>query len=132
MYTSLILEKAALGQPYAIDVDERAAIPVCYAPDAARALATLATATQTPRGTYNIGTCRATARGLVDLARRAYPKAILEFHPDPALATVARATSTWQLSVDAAAQDLSWQPAFTLESMAQDLMATVGAVAPNH
>ncbi len=35
MYTSLILERAALGQEYHVDVDERAATPICYARDAA-------------------------------------------------------------------------------------------------
>ena len=44
MYTSLILEKAALGEPYEIDVDPEAGTPVLYARDAARGLAALATA----------------------------------------------------------------------------------------
>src|SRR2546425_10230266 len=39
MYTSLILERAALGEPYEIDVDPAAGTPVLYARDAARGLA---------------------------------------------------------------------------------------------
>ena len=61
MYTSQIIERAALGQPYEIDVDEGAATPICYARDAARALATLATVESAPSRVYNIGTCRASA-----------------------------------------------------------------------
>jgi nucleoside-diphosphate-sugar epimerase len=125
MYTSLILERAALGQPYAIDVGEDAATPVCYVKDAARALATLALAPSAPRRIYNIGTARASAVELVEVARRRVPDADLTFAPEPALAAVARISYHWDLSIKAAEEDLGWTPAYSLESMADDLMATV-------
>ncbi len=124
MYTSLILERAALGQPYEIDVDERAATPICYARDAARALATLATADSAPRRIYNIGTCRASAVELLATARRRYPDARIEFRPDPGMAEVGRISWDWDLSTEAAARDLGWRPGYSLETMADDLMAT--------
>jgi nucleoside-diphosphate-sugar epimerase len=127
MYTSLILERAALGQPYEIDVDEGAATPVCYVKDGAGALATLALAPMAPRRIYNIGTGRASAVELIEIARRRVPDAELRFVPDPALAAVARISFHWDLSIDAAREDLGWQPAYSLESMADDLMATVRA-----
>ena len=130
MYTSQILEKAAVGEPYAIDVDEGAATPVCYAKDAARALAALATADSAPTRIYNIGTGRASAIELVEIARRRYPDARLEFRPDPLLAPVARISWDWNLSVDAAARELGWRPAFSIETMAEDLMATVRGERP--
>lgn len=125
MYTSLILERAALGQPYSIDVDEQAAIPICYARDAARALATLATAESAPRRIYNVGTCRATALGLLEIAKRRHPEARIEFRPDPVMAAVGRSSSSWNLSTEAASEDLGWRPAYSLETMAEDLMETV-------
>jgi len=124
LYTTLILENAALGKPYIIEVDEEAATPICYARDAARALATLATADSAPRRIYNVGTCRATAVGLLELAKRKYPDAKIEFRPDPEMAAVGRISWNWELSVDAAAHDLGWRPAFSMETMAEDLMAT--------
>ncbi|MCC6629709.1 MAG: NAD(P)-dependent oxidoreductase [Chloroflexi bacterium] len=127
MYTSLILERAALGQPYAIDVGEDAATPVCYVKDAARALATLALAPSAPRRIYNIGTGRASAVDLVEIARRRVPEADLTFAPEPALAAVARISYHWDLSIKAAEEDLGWTPAYSLDSMADDLMATVRA-----
>jgi nucleoside-diphosphate-sugar epimerase len=127
LYTSLILERAALGQPYDIDVDEDAATPVCYVKDAARALATLALAPSAPRRIYNIGTARASAVELVEIARRRVPDAQLRFAPEPNLAAVARISSHWDLSIKAAEEDLGWRPAYSLESMADDLMATVRA-----
>lgn len=130
LYTTLILEKAALGQPYIIEVDDKAATPICYAKDAARALATLATADSAPRRIYNIGTCRATAVGLLEIARRRYPDARIEFRPDPEMAAVGRISWQWELSIEAAAEDLGWRPAYSLETMAEDLMATVRGERP--
>lgn len=125
MYTSLIIERAALGQPYEIDVDPEAGTPVCYAKDAARALATLATAPAAPRRIYHISTGLATAKGLIEIVRQRVPDAKLSFRPDPALAPVSRISRDWQLSIDAAERDLGWKPAYTIETMVDDLMATV-------
>lgn len=125
MYTSLILERAALGQPYEIDVDEEAATPVLYVKDGARALARLALAPEAPRRIYNIGTGRAGAAELVEIARQRVPDAQLRFTPEPNLARVGRISATWDLSIKAAAEDLDWRPAFTLAEMADDLMETV-------
>lgn len=123
MYTSLIIERAALGQPYEIDVDPEAGTPVCYAKDAARALATLATARTAPQRIYHISTGLATAQGLIEIVRRRVPDAQLSFKPDPQLAPVSRISRDWQLSIAAAERDLGWRPAYTIETMADDLMA---------
>ncbi len=123
MYTSLIVERAALGQPYEIDVDPEAGTPICYAKDAARALATLATATSAPQRIYHVSTGLATAQGLIELVRRRIPDAQLSFKPDPQLAPVSRISRDWQLSIAAAERDLGWRPAFTLETMVDDLIA---------
>ncbi len=130
LYTTLILERAALGQPYEILVDEEAATPICYAKDAARALAALATAPSAPSRIYNVGTCRATAVGLLEVARKHYPEAQVEFKPDPEMAAVGRISWNWELSTEAAARELDWRPAFSLETMAEDLMATVRGERP--
>lgn len=125
MYTSLIIERAALGQPYEIDVDPEAGVPVCYAKDAARGLAALVTAAAAPRRMYHFSTGLATATGLIEIVRRRAPDAQFSFKPDPALAPVSRISRDWQLSVAAAEQDLGWRPDFTIESMVDDLMAEV-------
>jgi nucleoside-diphosphate-sugar epimerase len=125
MYTSLIIERAALGQPYAIDVDPEAGTPVCYAKDAARALATLATAPAAPQRIYHISTGLATAEGLIAAVKRRVPDAQLSFQPDPQLAPVSRISRDWQLSIAAAERELGWRPAFTIDSMVDDLMAIV-------
>jgi len=125
MYTSMIVERAALGQPYEIDVDPEAGTPVCYAKDAARALATLAVAPSAPRRIYHVSTGLVTAQKLIEIVRRRVPDAQLSFKPDPQLAPVSRISRDWQLSIVAAEQDLGWRPAYTVETMVDDLMATV-------
>lgn len=125
MYTSLIIERAALGQPYEIDVDPEAGTPVCYARDAARALATLATAPEAPQRIYHVSTGLVTAQQLIAAVRSKAPDAQLTFKPDPQLAPVSRISRDWQLSIAAAERELGWQPAFTIETMVDDLMNIV-------
>jgi nucleoside-diphosphate-sugar epimerase len=125
MYTSLIVERAALGQPYAIDVDPEAGTPVCYARDAARALATLATAPSAPQRIYHVSTGLATAQGLIAAVRQRIPDARLTFEPDPQLAPVSKISRDWQLSIAAAERDLGWRPGYTIDSMVDDLIRTV-------
>ena len=127
MYTSLILERAALGEPYEIDVDPEAGTPVLYARDCARGLAALATAPSASRRIYHLSTGLVTAQQLVDIAREREPDAPLAFNTDPLLGPVSTISAKWDLSIKAAEEDLGWRPAFTVESMAEDLMATARA-----
>jgi threonine 3-dehydrogenase len=127
MYTSLILERAALGEPYEIDVDPQAGTPVLYARDCARGLAALATATSAPRRIYHLSTGLVTANQLVSMARSRVPDAHLTFNTDAQLGPVSKISAKWELSIAAAEEDLGWRPAFTVETMADDLMATARA-----
>jgi nucleoside-diphosphate-sugar epimerase len=123
MYTSLVLEKAALGEPYEIDVDPEAGTPVLYARDAAKGLARLATAKSAPRRIYHLSTGLATVGELIRIARSRVPDAQVSFKTDPQLGPVSKISKDWDLSIKAAEEDLGWRPAFTVESMADDLMA---------
>jgi threonine 3-dehydrogenase len=127
MYTSAILEKAALGEPYEIDVDPAAGTPVLYARDAGRGLAALALAPTAPRRIYHLSNGLATAQDLIRIAQARVPDAQLSFKTDPQLGPVSKISAGWDLSLDAAAEDLGWRPAFTVESMAEDLMANARA-----
>jgi threonine 3-dehydrogenase len=123
MYTSLILERAATGEAYAIDVDPAAGTPVLYARDAARGLAALALAETAPRRIYHLSTGLATVPELIRIAQARAPSYAPSFETDPQLGPVSRISAAWDLSIAAAEEDLGWRPAFTLESMADDLMA---------
>jgi nucleoside-diphosphate-sugar epimerase len=127
LYTSHILERAALGEPYEIEVDPAAGTPVLYVRDGARGLAALATAESAPRRIYHFSTGLATVADLVRIARERAPDARLTFKTDPQLGPVSRISAGWDLSIAAAAEDLGWRPAFTMESMAEDLMGAARA-----
>jgi len=127
MYTSLILERAALGEPYEIDVDPEAGTPILYARDCARGLAALTTAASAPRRIYHFSTGLARVQDLLRIARSRAPDARLTFNTDPQLGPVSKISAGWELSIAAAEEDLGWRPSFTIESMADDLMATARA-----
>jgi threonine 3-dehydrogenase len=123
MYTSLVLEKSALGEPYEIDVDPDAGTPVLYARDAAIGLAALATASSAPRRIYHLSTGLVTVAELIRIARARFPDAQLSFRTDPQLGPVSVISKEWDLSIAAAQEDLGWRPGFTIESMANDLIS---------
>jgi nucleoside-diphosphate-sugar epimerase len=123
MFTSLILEKAALGEPYEIDVDPEAGSPVLYAKVAAMGLAALATAPSAPRRINPHSTGLATVPELIRIAREHAPDARFSFKTDPQLGPVSKISKDWRIDVQAAEEDLGWRPTYTLESMADDLMA---------
>jgi nucleoside-diphosphate-sugar epimerase len=123
MYTSLVLERAALGEPYEIDVDPEAGTPVLYAKDAAKGLAALATAPAAPSRIYHLSTGLATVGRLIEIARQRVPDAQFSFKTDPQLGPVSKISRDWDLSIAAAERDLGWRPAHSIESMADDLMA---------
>jgi threonine 3-dehydrogenase len=123
MYTSLVLEKSALGEPYEIDVDPDAGTPVLYARDAAIGLAALATASSAPRRIYHLSTGLVTVAELIRIARARFPDAQLSFRTDPQLGPVSVISKEWDLSIAAAQEDLGWRPGFTIESMADDLIS---------
>jgi len=120
-----VTDRAALGEPYEIDVDPEAGLPVCYAKDAARALAALATADAVARPIYNVSTGSTTARELIAIVSRRIPRTRLSFKPDPQLAPVSRISRDWRVSVAAAGRELGWRPAYSIETMVHDLIAIV-------
>jgi nucleoside-diphosphate-sugar epimerase len=94
---------------------------------AALGLAALATAPSAPRRIYHFATGLATVKQLLDIARSRVPDARLTFNTDPQLGPVSKISAAWDLSIAAAEQDLGWRPSFTIESMADDLMASARA-----
>ena len=49
------------------------------------------------------------------------------FQTDPQLGPVSKISAKWDLSIRAAQEDLGWKPAFTVESMADDLISIARA-----
>ncbi len=127
LFTSFIPEKAALGEPYEIEVEPTVNYPVVYIKDAARALFTLATIPAAPRRIYNIGSGSIVTSELVAAVKARIPAAQFTYKPDPVIMKVVAGYKDWQISCKRAEEDLGYRPQYTIEAMVDDIIATARA-----
>ena len=127
LFTSLIPEKAARGEPYAIEVSEDAAYPVVYLDDAVSALARLATAPAAPQRIYNVASGRVVVSEMIAHVRQILPRAQFTFAPDPVIMQVVSGYREWRIDCRRSAADLGWRPRFGVREMVDDIIRTVRA-----
>lgn len=127
LFTSFIAEKAALGEPYQIEVEPDVTYPVVYIKDAARALFALATVASAPRRIYNIGSGSIVTSELVEAVKKRIPDAQFTYKPDPTIMAVVGGYKGWAISTQRAEEDLGWSPAYTAEQMVDDIINTARA-----
>ncbi len=125
LFTSLIPEKAARGEPYDIEASEDAAYPVVYIKDASRALYALATADKAPRRIYNISSGRVVAAELVEKTKIRIPDARFAFKPDPMVMAIVAGFKDWRINCQRVEQDLGWKPSYDVDQMVDDIIAAV-------
>ena len=123
LYTSFIPEKAALGEPYTIEVAEDTVYPVVYIKDAAAALYSLASAGSAPRRIYNISSGRVVASDLVAAVKEIIPDARFTFRPDPLVMAVVGGFGNWEIDCRRAEEDLGFRAKFTVGEMVRDIIA---------
>lgn len=124
-YTSWMIEKSALGEPFAVWRDPDTVIALLYYKDAARAAVELADA---PRDqirsiNYLVDGPRPTpsAGELADAVRRHLPDARITFEPDASLP----ATGVIRLDDRAARDEWGWAPRYDVDDMITEIMAAV-------
>jgi len=122
LFTSFIPEKAALGEPYAIEVEEDTAYPVIYIEDAVQALVRLATAEEAPARIYNFASGRVVTAELVAAVKRLVPGARLTYAPDADVMAVVAGYREWRIDCSRAARELGWQPAYGVDAMVRDII----------
>lgn len=127
LFTSFIPEKAALGEPYEIEVTPEVRYPVVYIKDASRALFALATAPSAPRRIYNISSGSVVTSELVAAVKRRIPDAQFTYKPDPTIMAVVGGYSEWVIDCTRAEEDLGWRPAYNTEQMVDDIINTARA-----
>ncbi len=125
LFTSLIPERAARGEPYAVEVSEDTAYPVVYLDDAVSALARLATAAQAPQRIYNVSSGRVVVREMIAHVRRLLPQAQFTFAPDPVIMQVVSGYREWRIDCRRAAAELGWRPRFGVREMVDDIIRSV-------
>ena len=122
LFTSLIPEKAARGEPYAVEVTEDTAYPVVYLDDAVSALARLATAPEAPRRIYNVASGRVVVHEMIAHVRRTLPDAQFSFAPDPVIMQVVSGYREWRIDCGLIADELGWRPRFGVREMVDDII----------
>ena len=128
MFTSLIPEKAARGEPYAVEVTEDTAYPVVYLDDAVSALARLATAPEAPGRIYHVASGRVVVSEMIAHVRRTLPDAQFSFAPDPVIMQVVRGYREWRLDCGRIADELGWRPCFGVREMVDDIIRQTEAL----
>ncbi|MDH4364951.1 MAG: NAD-dependent epimerase/dehydratase family protein [Acidimicrobiia bacterium] len=126
-YTSWMIEKPALGEPFTVWATPDTVIPILYYKDAARAALDLAAAPLDSIKAINYlvdGVAPTPNAGeIAEAVRRAVPEAEITFEPDPKAAlSLAR-----NLRIDdaTARAEWGWTPQYDLDAMVADIVAEV-------
>jgi nucleoside-diphosphate-sugar epimerase len=125
LFTSLIPEKAAKGEPYAIEVTPDSSYPVVYIKDAVDALIKLSYAPQAPSRVYNIASGNVVVDKMVDYIKKTIPDAKFTYAPVDDIMAVVSGYKEWTIGCARAAEEIGWTPSFAVEKMVDDIIAAV-------
>lgn len=122
-FTSLMIEKAALDEPFEIYVDETLRVPILYIKDAVDALITLFKAKKVNHTFYNIGGIQPSAGEIASKVKKVIPDANLTFNPDPSMIKV---LDGWpNLNSTRIKNELGWHIRYDLDRMVEDFITTI-------
>jgi nucleoside-diphosphate-sugar epimerase len=125
LFTSFIAEKAALGEPYEIEVTEDTAYPVVYIKDAVEALYTLATVNKAPSRIYNASSGRVIVSEMISYVKSKIPGAAFTIKSNPVVMSVVSGYKDWHIGCETIRRDVGWQPAYGVQAMIDDIIETV-------
>lgn len=131
-YTSLMVEEAARGNPYTVQVHSGFLTQFVYVKDAVRGLVELANADEhrLTRRVYNLDGFAATNGQLVDAAKKHIPDARIEFDVDPGIQHIME-TQYFNVSKkpdgSLARTDWGWTPQFGLDEAVENFINEVRA-----
>lgn len=125
-YTTLIIQTAALKQPYDIDVDEDARMPILYCKDAVEALLKLHSSKNPRSRVYNVAGVSPTAKEIVKEVRKHVPDAPIKFAPKPEIVAI---VDSWPAALDdeRARRELGWKLSYPLDRLVTDFINEVRA-----
>ncbi|MFP3042071.1 NAD(P)-dependent oxidoreductase [Treponema primitia] len=123
LFTSLIPEKAAKGEPYAIEVTSDTSYPVVYIKDAVSALVKLAYAPEAKSRIYNIASGNVVVDKMVDYIKKTIPDAKFSYAPVDDIMAVVSGYKEWTIGCGCAAKEIGWTPSYAVEKMVDDIIA---------
>ncbi|MDR1863406.1 MAG: NAD(P)-dependent oxidoreductase [Treponema sp.] len=125
LFTSLIPEKAAKGEPYAIEVTPDTSYPVVYIKDAVDALIRLMTVGEAKSRIYNIASGNVVVSRMVEYVQKIIPGARYTYEPVEDIMAVVSGYKEWTIGCGKAAAEIGWKLAYGVEKMADDIIAAV-------
>jgi len=127
-YSTLIVQKAAQGEPYEVNVRRTDAMPIAYIKDVVE-VTTVAyeNIRRLQDRIYNFASLdpSPTAEELVSAVKKHIPDSKITFRPDPVIADI---VNSWPRSLDTtrAQKELNWEPKYSnLDSLIKDFMREV-------
>jgi nucleoside-diphosphate-sugar epimerase len=123
LFTSLIPEKAAKGEPYAIEVTPDTSYPVVYIKDAVDALIRLMNAPEAKSRIYNIASGNIVVDQMVAYIKNKIPGAAFSYAPVADIMAVVSGYKEWTIGCSRAEQELGWRPGYGVEKMVDDIIA---------
>lgn len=129
-YSTLIIQKAAQGESYVVNVPEDARLPIVYIKDVVDlAILALENTSKLKSRVYNVAglTPSPTAREMVDAVRNYVEDVDIVFKPDPLAVKVVR---SWPKDMDCSRlrSELSWKPRYSdLHLLVEDFVKEVKA-----
>jgi nucleoside-diphosphate-sugar epimerase len=123
LFTSLIPEKAARGEPYSIEVTPDTSYPVVYIKDAVDSLIKLMSAKEAKSRIYNIASGNVVVREMVDYIKTLIPDAQFSYEPVDDIMAVVSGYKKWTIDCAAAAREIGWTPSYTVKKMIDDIIA---------
>jgi UDP-glucose 4-epimerase len=123
LFTSLIPEKAAKGEPYAIEVSADTSYPVVYIKDAVDALMKLTYAPEAKSRIYNISSGNVVVDKMVDYIKKSIPDARFSYAPVADIMAVVSGYKEWTIGCARAEAEIGWTPSYGVEKMVDDIIA---------
>ncbi len=128
-FTSLIIQKAALGEPYTVQVPARAQMPIVYVKDAVDATLFVHKNIRSLGGEENIfnvpGISPGPSAGQIARAvKRKIPEAKIDFKPDEKISKI---VDSWSRDLDPERiRDAGWRPSYgSLDPLVEDFISEV-------
>jgi UDP-glucuronate 4-epimerase len=125
LFTSLIAEKAAKGEPYVIEVTEDTSYPVVYVKDAVDALLKLAFSPVAKSRVYNVASGNVVVRETVAYVKKKLPQAVFTFAPVEDIMRVVSGYKEWNIACGLAEKEIGWRALYGVERMVDDIIEHV-------
>ena len=124
LFPSSMIENAALGKSYEVEVGEEYRVPIIYIKDAVNILLSLYTTEQIETRVYNINGLSPTAKEILQVIQKYIPDSPIKFSSKPIKPHL---EIPFLYNDTKAQEELGWRIEYSLDKMVKDLIKEVGS-----